>query len=87
MGFTAKLMAERTQIGDRQSISEGEYMCHVFVRADSLIGVCLSDQEYPKMVAHKLLTKVSANYVIFSSVIQVRMDQGLVVKIRCPMRS
>ena len=66
MGFTAKLMAERTQIGDRQSISEGEYMCHVFVRADSLIGVCLSDQEYPKMVAHKLLTKVSANYVIFS---------------------
>ena len=60
MGFTAKLMAERTQIGDRQSISEGEYMCHVFVRADSLIGVCLSDQEYPKMVAHKLLTKVSA---------------------------
>ena len=41
-------------------------MCHVFVRADSLIGVCLSDQEYPKMVAHKLLTKVSANYVIFS---------------------
>ena len=66
MGFTAKLMAERTQIGDRQSISEGEYMCHVFVRADSLIGVCLSDQEYPKMVAHKLLTKVSAKYVIFS---------------------
>lgn len=64
MGFTAKLMAERTQIGDRQSISEGEYMCHVFVRADSLIGVCLSDQEYPKMVAHKLLTKVLDDFTL-----------------------
>ena len=59
MGFTAKIMAERTQVGDRQSITEGEYMCHVFVRADSLIGVCLSDHEYPHRVAHTLLTKVS----------------------------
>ena len=25
--------------------------------------------------------------IVFTSVIQVRMDQGLVVKIRCPMSS
>lgn len=64
MNFTAKIMAERTQIGDRQSVTEGEYMCHVFVRADCLVGVCLSDQEYPHRVAHTLLTKVLEDFTL-----------------------
>lgn len=35
-----------------------EYMCHVYVRGDSLAGVLLSDHEYPNRVAHTLITKV-----------------------------
>ena len=60
--FTAKTLAERTQIGERQSVKEAEYMIHVFVRSDSLVGVCLSDHEYPHRVAHTMLTKVMEDF-------------------------
>ena len=33
-------------------------MCHVYVRFDSLVGICVSDQSYPNQVAHRLLTNV-----------------------------
>jgi len=35
-----------------------DYMCHVYVRADNLAGVVLSDHEYPHRVAHTLITRV-----------------------------
>ena len=54
--FTSKVVTERTTIATRQSVKEGEYMCHVFVRNDSLAGVCLSDHEYPHRVAHSLIS-------------------------------
>lgn len=62
MTFTAKILAERTQIGERQSVKEAEYMCHAFVRSDSLVGVCVSDHDYPHRVAHTLLTKVMEDF-------------------------
>ena len=62
MTFTAKILAERTQIGERQSVKEAEYMCHAFVRSDSLVGVCVSDHEYPHRVAHTLLTKIMEDF-------------------------
>ena len=46
MGFTSRIICERTELASRQSVKEGEYMCHAFVRADRLAGVILSDQEY-----------------------------------------
>lgn len=33
-------------------------MCHVYVRADNLAGVLISDHEYPRRVSHTLITKV-----------------------------
>ena len=35
-----------------------DYMCHVYVRGDSLAGVLISDHEYPNRVSHTLITKV-----------------------------
>lgn len=35
-----------------------DYMCHVFVRADNLAAVLISDHEYPRRIAHTLITKV-----------------------------
>ena len=60
--FTAKILAERTSIGERQSVKEAEYMCHAFARSDSLVGVCLSDHEYPHRVVHSMLTKVLEDF-------------------------
>ncbi|CAG5088808.1 Similar to ykt6: Synaptobrevin homolog YKT6 (Xenopus tropicalis) [Cotesia congregata] len=35
-----------------------EYMCHVYVRGDSLADVLITDHEYPNRVSHTLITKV-----------------------------
>ena len=64
MNFTGKIMTERTQIGDRQSVTEGEYKCHVYIRPDCLVGVSLTDHEYPHRVAHTLLTKVLDDFTL-----------------------
>nr|CAG4648270.1 EOG090X0E6P [Moina brachiata]SVE93278.1 EOG090X0E6P [Moina brachiata] len=58
MSFTAKILTERTQSASRQSVKQGEYMCHIYVRADGLAGVLIADHEYPQRVAHTLLTKI-----------------------------
>jgi len=60
--FTSKVLAERTSVGARQSVKEAEYMCHVFVRADSLAGVVVSDHEYPPRVAHTMLTRLLEDF-------------------------
>lgn len=41
------------------SILSLEYLCHVYVRNDSLAGVVIADSEYPSRVAFTLLEKVS----------------------------
>jgi len=60
--FTSKVLAERTAVGGRQSVKEAEYMCHVFVRSDSLCGVVVSDHEYPPRVAHTMLTRLLEDF-------------------------
>lgn len=58
MTFVSKTIVERTQQASRQSVKEGEYMVQVYVRADNLAGVLISDHEYPNRVAHTLITKL-----------------------------
>lgn len=63
MGFVSKTVVERTPLSTRQSVKEGEYMCHVYVRGDSLGGVVICDHEYPQRVAHTLITKILDEFV------------------------
>ena len=57
--FTGKLLSDRTQLGDRQSVKEGEYMVHAYANSStSLVGVVFSDHDYQQRVAHNLLTKI-----------------------------
>jgi synaptobrevin family protein YKT6 len=58
MTFTSKILAERTSVACRQSVKEDVYMCHIYVRHDNLVGVCISDHDYPTRVAHTLITKI-----------------------------
>lgn len=37
-------------------------MVHVYVRADGLASVMISDSEYPQRVAHTLLSKVRDSF-------------------------
>ncbi|KAM9697614.1 synaptobrevin homolog YKT6 isoform 1-T1 [Dama dama] len=58
MTFTSQLIVERSGKGSRASVKEQEYLCHVYVRNDSLAGVVIADSEYPSRVAFTLLEKV-----------------------------
>ncbi|XP_028655767.1 synaptobrevin homolog YKT6 [Erpetoichthys calabaricus] len=58
MTFTSSLIVERSQKGSRASVKEQEYLCHVYVRNDSLSGVVIADSEYPSRVCFTLLDKV-----------------------------
>jgi len=64
MNFTSKIITERTHPANRQTIKEGEYLCHVYVRADGLSCVLVADHEYPHRVAHTLLSKVLDEFAI-----------------------
>ncbi|OWK06807.1 YKT6 [Cervus elaphus hippelaphus] len=57
MTFTSQLIVERSGKGSRASVKEQEYLCHVYVRNDSLAGVVIADSEYPSRVAFTLLEK------------------------------
>jgi synaptobrevin homolog YKT6 len=35
-----------------------DYVGHVYARADGLVGVLISDKDYPLRVAYSLLTKI-----------------------------
>jgi len=39
-------------------------MCHVYVRADNLSAVLISDHEYPRRVAHTLITKMMDEFAL-----------------------
>lgn len=58
MKFTSQIVVERTQEGLRQSVKEKDYMCHVYVRRDSLSGVAICDHEYPSRVAFTFINKL-----------------------------
>uniref|UniRef100_A0A8C8H207 YKT6 v-SNARE homolog n=1 Tax=Oncorhynchus tshawytscha TaxID=74940 RepID=A0A8C8H207_ONCTS len=69
MTFTSALIVERSAHGSRASVKEQgysynsyplppEYLCHVYVRNDSLSAVVIADSEYPQRVAFTLLDKV-----------------------------
>lgn len=62
MDFTCKIVAERTVVGSRASVKEQEYICHVYVRSDSLTGLVIADHEYPQRVAHTLINKVLEDF-------------------------
>ena len=63
MEFSSKVLGERTGLGERQSVKEGEYMVHAYASAStSLVGIAFTCQEYQQRVAHNLLTKILEDF-------------------------
>jgi synaptobrevin family protein YKT6 len=58
MTFTSDLLVERTNIGERQSVKEQEYICHVYANSDCLAAVVVTDMEYPSRVVFTLINKI-----------------------------
>lgn len=60
--FTTSICAERTQIGQRQSVKEQNYMCHVFITDKRVGAVVISDHEYPSRVVFNLMSKLCEDF-------------------------
>ncbi|KAK1067838.1 palmitoyltransferase [Friedmanniomyces endolithicus] len=58
MSLFCKTVAERTRPGQRQDVEEQSYTFHAYARTEGAAGIIISDQEYPALVAHQLLSKV-----------------------------
>merc|ERR1712054_463975 len=58
MSLFSKTVAERTRPGQRQDVEEQDYTFHAYGRSEGVCGIIISDQQYPALVAHQLLSKV-----------------------------
>ncbi|MCJ1370953.1 palmitoyltransferase [Loxospora ochrophaea] len=58
MTLFSKTVAERTKPGQRQDVEEQAYTFHAYGRTEGVAGIIISDQDYPALVAHQLLSKV-----------------------------
>ena len=64
MTFFAETVASRTSAGQRQSVEEGNYVGHVYARAEGVCGVLVTDKEYPVRPAYTLLNKILDEYLV-----------------------
>lgn len=58
MTVFAKTVAERTKPGQRQDVEEQSSTFHAYGRSEGIAGIIISDNDYPALVAHQLLSKV-----------------------------
>jgi len=58
MTFFSKQVAHGVKAGQRVDIEEQSYVVHSYTRSEGVSGVIISDQDYPAMAAHQLLSKV-----------------------------
>lgn len=63
MTFFAQTIAERTPAGERQSVHEGEYVGHVFVRPEGVASVLITDKSYPVRPAFSLANKLLEDFL------------------------
>jgi len=58
MTLFSKKVAEGTRPGQRQDVEEQDNTFHCYARTEGVAGIIISDQQYPKLVAHQLLSKI-----------------------------
>lgn len=63
MSLFSKTVAERTRPGQRQDVEEQSYTFHAYARSEGVAGIIISDQEYPALVAHQLLGKITDEFL------------------------
>ncbi|KAH8921871.1 snare-like protein [Atractiella rhizophila] len=56
--FLSTTVASRTPTGSRQSVEKDAYTAHVYHHSSGIIGIIVSDAEYPPRVAFSLLSKI-----------------------------
>jgi synaptobrevin family protein YKT6 len=69
--FFAQTIAERTEIDQRQSVEEGDYVGHVYVRSEGISAVLITDKSYPVRPAFTLLNKICDDFLSQHSINEI----------------
>ncbi|KAI5290711.1 palmitoyltransferase [Ascosphaera aggregata] len=64
MSLFARTVAERTHAGQRQDIEQDSYTFHAYARSEGICALIISDHEYPKLVAHQILSKLADEFLV-----------------------
>ncbi|KAI0972749.1 putative snare protein [Xylaria arbuscula] len=59
----AKVVAAGTRPGQRQDVEQQDNTFHAYARTEGVCGVIITDYEYPALVAHQLLSKVTDEFL------------------------
>ncbi|KAF2473025.1 synaptobrevin [Lindgomyces ingoldianus] len=56
-------IAERIKPGERDSVREKDYLLHYYVRPEGICGIVVTDLEYKKGPAHKILSQTCDEFL------------------------
>lgn len=59
--FVSRTVARKTLVGQRQTVQQEEYFCHVHNR-DGLIGIAFVDHDYPARAGFCVVNKILEDY-------------------------
>ncbi|KAK2067740.1 hypothetical protein P8C59_001453 [Phyllachora maydis] len=63
MSMFSKTVAERTKPGQRQDVEENDHTFHCYGRSEGIAIVAITDQAYPTLVIHSLLSKIADEFL------------------------
>jgi synaptobrevin family protein YKT6 len=57
LSFLSKTIVQRTVAGQRQTVKQEDYYCHVHVKDGGIAGVAVTDKDYPTIAAFSVIGK------------------------------
>ncbi|ESO03755.1 hypothetical protein HELRODRAFT_100017 [Helobdella robusta] len=62
MNFSGKVLAEKSENDRHMSVQENDYVCHVHSCPNGIVGILISDAEYPARVALSIVAKFTEDF-------------------------
>ncbi|KAF8067270.1 YKT61 [Scenedesmus sp. PABB004] len=63
LSFLSKTIVQRTQPGQRQTVKQEDYFCHVHVKDGGIAGVAVTDRDYPTVAAFSVVGKAIEEFL------------------------
>lgn len=63
LAFLSKTIVQRTAVGQRQTVKQEDYFCHVHVKDGGIAGVAVTDKDYPTIAAFSVVGKAIEEFL------------------------
>ena len=60
--FVCRTIVRRTHPGQRQTVQNEDYFCHVHVKDNQIAAIAVADEEYPSRAAFSVLSQILDDY-------------------------